>query len=84
MVLHLYKLESPSFKDALCQVWWKLAQSFWKRGLFNFVNVFLLSRNHLLLEKGWALHLNKLESPSPNDALCQVWLNWPSGSRKDF
>ena len=74
MVLHLYKLESPSSKDALCQVWLKLAQSFWKRGLFNFVNVFLLSRNHLPLEKGLALHLNKLESPSPKDALCQVWL----------
>ena len=26
------------------------------------------------LEKGGALHLNKLESPSPKDALCQVWL----------
>ena len=27
------------------------------------------------LEKGGALHLNKLESPSPKDALWQVWLN---------
>ena len=26
------------------------------------------------LEKGGALHLNKLQSPSTNDALCQVWL----------
>ena len=26
------------------------------------------------LEKGGALHLNKRESPSPKDALCQVWL----------
>ena len=26
------------------------------------------------LEKGVALHLNKLESPTPKDALCQVWL----------
>ena len=31
--------------------------------------------NYLPLEKGGALHLNKLESPSPKDALCQVWLN---------
>ena len=28
---HLTKLESPSPKDALCQVWLKLAQWFWKR-----------------------------------------------------
>ena len=30
--------------------------------------------NNLPLEKGLVLHLNKLESPSPKDALCQVWL----------
>ena len=28
------------------------------------------------------LHLNKLESPPPKDALCQVWLNWPTGSEE--
>ena len=71
MVLHLNKIESPSPKDALCQIRLKLAQRFW-RG--NFVNVFLLLRNYLPLEKGGALHLNKLESPSTKDALCQVWL----------
>ena len=31
-------------------------------------------RNFLPLEKSGALHLNKLESPSPRDTLCQVWL----------
>ena len=72
--LHLKKLEFPSPKDALCQVWLKLAQWFWRRRFFNFVNVFSLFRNYLPLEKGGALHLNKLESPSPKDALCQVWL----------
>ena len=72
--LHLNKLESPSPKDALCQVWLKLAQWFWRRGLFNFVNVFSLFHNYLPLEKGGALHLKKLESPSPRDTLCQVWL----------
>ena len=41
---------------------------------FNFINVFSLFRNYLPLEKGGALHLNKFESPSPKDALCQVWL----------
>ena len=72
--LHLNKLESPSPKDALCQVWLKMAQWFWRRRFFNFVNVFSLFRNYLPLEKGGALHLNKLESPLPKDALNQVWL----------
>ena len=40
----------------------------------NFVNLFSLFLNYLPLEKGGALHLNKTESPSPKDALCQVWL----------
>ena len=68
------KIKSYSPKDALCQVWLKLAQWFWRRRFFNFVNVFLLFRNYFPLEKGGALHLNKHESPSPKDALCQVWL----------
>ena len=29
--------------------------------------------NYLPLEKGGALHLNKLESPLPKDALCHGW-----------
>ena len=74
MVLHLYKLESPSSKDALWQVLFKLVQWFLRRKFLNFVNVFLLFRNYLPLEKGMTLHFNKLESPSPKDALCQVWL----------
>ena len=65
--LHLNKLESPLLKDALYQVWLKLAQWIWRRRFFSFVNVFSLFRNHLPLEKGVALHLNKSESPSPKD-----------------
>ena len=45
-----------------------------KKIFFYFVNVFLLLHNYFPLEKGGALHLNKLETPSPKDALCQVWL----------
>ena len=30
--LHLKTLKSPSPKDALCQVWLKLAQWFWREG----------------------------------------------------
>ena len=67
------KIKSYSPKDALCQVWLKLAQLFWRRRFFKFVNLFSLFLNYLLLEKDGALHLNKLESPSPKDALCQIW-----------
>ena len=74
MDLNLKKHESPSPKDALCQYWLKLAQWFLRRRFLNFVNVFSLFRNYLPLEKGGAFHLNKLESSSPKDALCQVQL----------
>ena len=74
LVLHLKKLESPSLKDALCQDWLKLAHCFWRRGFFNFINVFLLFLNYLPLKKGWALLLNKHKFPSPKDDLCQFWL----------
>ena len=73
MVLHLKKLQFPSSKDALWQLPLKLAKWFWRRFLY-FVNVFLLFRNYLPLEKGVALHLKKPESPLPKDALCQIWL----------
>ena len=53
MVLYLNKLESPSSKDALCQIWLKLAKRFWRRRFLNFVNVYLLFRDYLPLEIGW-------------------------------
>ena len=37
-----------------------------------FANVVLLSSYFLPLEEGVAVHLNKIESPSPKDALCHV------------
>ena len=43
------------------------------RRLFHVVNVSLQFRNYLPLEKGVALHLKKLGTSSPKDALCQVW-----------
>ena len=44
-VLHLKKLESPSPKDALCQVWLKLAQWFWRRKIFKFRHcIFIISK----------------------------------------
>ena len=71
--LHLNKLEFPSSKDALCQVWLIFGSMVLKK-IFIDVSVFSLFRYYLPLEKGMALHSNKLESPSPKNALCQVWL----------
>ena len=50
---------------------------------FNFLNVFSIFQNYLPLEKGGALHLNKLEFPSTKDALCQFGWNWTSGSEDE-
>ena len=73
MALHLNIFESHSSKDTLCQVWLKLDQWFWRRFL-KVVNLFLLFPNYLPFGKGMALHLNKFESPSSKNTLCQVWL----------
>ena len=45
-----------------------------EKEIFKFVNVFSLFRYYLSWKKGGALLLNKIESSSPKDALCQVWL----------
>ena len=75
--LHLNKLKFPLPKDALCQVWLKLAQWFWRRRFFNFVNVFSLFRNYLPLEKDRTFHLNKLESLYPRMLCAKFGWNCP-------
>ena len=40
----------------------------------DFFNVLLLFHYYLPLQEGMVLHLNKLESNSPKDAICKVWL----------
>ena len=70
LVLLLNKLENPLY----IRVWLKLALWFLRKRFINFVDVISLFPNYLPLEKGITLHLNKLEFPSPKDALYQVWL----------
>ena len=65
VALHLIKLQSTSPKNALCQVWLKLAQWFWRRRFLNFVHGFSVFLHTLPLKKEVALHLNKPESPHP-------------------
>ena len=51
-----------------------------EKNLFKISVYFRYFRNHLPLEKGVALHLNKLEFPSPKNALSQFW---HSGSEEE-
>ena len=46
----------------------------WPSGSGEILNIILHSRYYLPLEQGVALYLNKLDSPSSKDALCQVRL----------
>jgi hypothetical protein len=73
LALYLNKLEFPSPKGNVCQVWLNLACWFWRRFLKN-VSVFLLFCYYLPLESGNPLHLYKLEFLLPKVDLCQVWL----------
>ena len=68
----------------MCQVCLKLAQWFWRRRCFNFINVFfgVLLCDYRPLEKGRVLRLKKLESPTHKNAVCQHWLNFAQCFRR--
>jgi hypothetical protein len=74
LALYLKKIEFPSPKDNLYQVWLNLACWFWRRRFKKFFSVFLLFRYYISLERSNHLCLNKLKSPTPKDDLCQVCL----------
>jgi hypothetical protein len=74
LALYLNKLKFPLPKDNLYQVLLILACWFWRRRYLKNFSVFLLFRYYLPLERDYPLLLNKPESPSPKDDLCQVWL----------
>jgi hypothetical protein len=68
----LNKLESPSSKDDLYQVWLRLAKWFWRKRFSNDHSQLLHFCDYLPLEDDLALYLNKLEFPSSKDNLYQV------------
>ena len=53
--IHLYKLESPPTKDALCQAWLKLVQWFWRRiskcEKFTTTTTTTTTMGHILIRK---------------------------------
>ena len=72
-------VESPSPKEMHCAKFgWNWLSGSGEEDL-NFVSEFSLFCNYLPLEKGGTLHLNKIESSLPKDALCQVWLKLAMG-----
>ena len=84
VAFHLNKLESPSPKDALCQVWLKLVHL--EKKILKFINVISLFC-YLPLEKGVPLYLNKLETwiLFTKECMCIVYYNWFCGSwQTDF
>jgi hypothetical protein len=69
--LRLNKIESPTPKNDLCQVWLKLAQ--WcRRRFLNDNTPFLHFCDYLPFEEDLALYLNKFDFPSSKDNLYQV------------
>ena len=81
MTLHLHKLEFPIPYDALCQVWLKLEEWFYRGFRFlNIVDAFLVCHNYLLLERDKALQLKKLEFLYLRMCCAKFGWNWPSGS----
>ena len=63
----------PFTQECFCKVWLKLDQWWCRRKSIKVFNVFLLFHNYLPFEKSVALYMNKLESPSPKDALCEFF-----------
>ena len=76
----IWKFKSSSSKDALWQVWLKLARDSEEDFLILSMHFpyFILA----LLENGHGPWFEQLESPLPKDNLCLIWFNCPSCSRE--
>ena len=74
-VSFIWTIFSPYHPRMLCATFgWNWPSASGEENFRNTSNIISLFCNYLPLEKGVALHLYKLESPSPKEALCQVWL----------
>ena len=72
LVLLLNKLEYPSLKNALCQVWMKLAQLFGRTWFLNVLGIISLICYNLPLEK--SLDQTGIPITQRLLSMCQVWL----------
>ena len=78
----IWKFKSSSFKDALWQVWLKLARDSGEDFLISsmYFPYFLLS----LFGKEDGPSFEQIWIVLPKENLCQIWLNCPSCSREEF
>ena len=73
-ILYICKTLSPLQPMTFCAKFgWNWHSASGEKDYSNFLKVFTLFLIYLFFEKGVTLHMNKLESPSPKDALCQIW-----------
>ena len=72
MVLHLKKkLEFPSSKDALCQIWLKLTKRFWRRNE-KVMPLRILEMSKLLLASIVEMCLARLKFQIWNDRMTDI------------
>ena len=84
IVLHLNKLEFPSSKDALCQVWLKLAQLFLRRW---FLHLSMYFQYFVIISPGkkmGPLIWTNLSPHHPRIYCAKFDWNWSSGSGEIF
>ena len=70
---HLKKFESPSPKDAMCLVWFKIGPLVLEKILKFCQCIFAILLSYPFGE-GCASSFDKLKSSSPKSVLCQLWL----------
>ena len=85
MAHHLNKIESQSFRDAMCQVWFKLAKWFWRRKFLNFVIQCIFCYFVIISpwKRVWPFIWTDFNPYQPRMLWAKLGWNLPSGSRED-
>ena len=77
------KFNPLSHKDALCQIWLKLARWFWRRRFLNFVNVFSLFPNNPPWKRAGPFIWTKFNPLHPRMLCAKFGWNWLRGSGEE-
>ena len=84
VAFHLNKFECPSFKNALCHVWLKLDQWFWRRGFLKFRMYFYYFTIISPLRRAQPFIWTNFNLLHLRMFFTMFGWNWPSGSGEDF
>ena len=77
----LWKNMNPNHPRMLCaKLGWNIGPVVLEKKIFKFCQCIFAFCNYLPLEKGRALHLNKLNTYHPRMFCAKFGWNWPSGS----